>query len=143
MVGSVTAAIDSTVRTPRDSISSTTRSLCTTCPRIAPRPPPAAKRFTFRSAMRTPEQKPYLAARLTFIPSANALRAGNILPNPLLGRDEADVDDAPPHGVGSATRLVKTHLRPSRKHDHVAVAAHVMNRCRSKIETDDVFSAGC
>src|SRR5258708_28841911 len=34
---------------------------------MAPRPPPAAKRFTFRSAMRTPEQKPYLAARLTFI----------------------------------------------------------------------------
>src|SRR6266705_1619939 len=64
MVGSLTAMISSTVRTPRFSISSTTRSLCTTWPRMAPRPPPAAKRFTFRSAMRTPEQKPYLAARL-------------------------------------------------------------------------------
>src|SRR5437016_8831107 len=69
MVGSVTAAIDSTVRTPRRSISSTTRSLWTTCPRMAPRPPAAAKRFTFRSAMRTPEQKPYLAARLMIIRS--------------------------------------------------------------------------
>src|SRR5436190_16670184 len=67
MVGSSTAVISSIVRTPRRSISSTTRSLWTTCPRIAPRPPPAANRFTFRSAIRTPEQKPYLAARLTFI----------------------------------------------------------------------------
>src|SRR6059058_310197 len=67
MVGSSTAWICSTVRTPRLSISSTTRSLWTTCPRMAPRPPPEAKRFTFRSAMRTPEQKPYFAARFTFI----------------------------------------------------------------------------
>src|SRR5687768_14243273 len=70
MVGSCTAAISWIVRTPSFSISSTTRSLCTTCPRIAPRPPAAAKRFTFRSAIRTPEQNPYFAARLTFIGGA-------------------------------------------------------------------------
>src|SRR6185436_16192672 len=34
---------------------------------MAPRPPPAAKRFTFRSAIRTPEQNPYFAARFTFM----------------------------------------------------------------------------
>src|SRR5262249_38673264 len=79
MVGSLTAAISSTVRTPSFSISSTTRSLCTTWPRIAPRPPPAAKRLTLRSAMRTPEQKPYLAARLMIIVAVNAFWRGNIL----------------------------------------------------------------
>src|SRR5688572_19209460 len=67
MAGSCTAAMSPTVRTPSASISSTTRSLWTSCPRIAPRPPPAAKRFTLRSAMRTPEQKPYFSARLIFI----------------------------------------------------------------------------
>src|SRR5437773_7117106 len=79
MVGSATAAISSTVRTPNRSMSSTTRSLCTTCPRIAPRPPPAANRFTLRSAIRTPEQKPYFSARLTFIAGPNVLSAENIL----------------------------------------------------------------
>src|SRR5207244_12031507 len=69
----------SPVRTPNRSISSTTRSLCTTCPRIAPRPPPAANRFTLRSAIRTPEQKPYFSARLTFIVALNAFDARKIL----------------------------------------------------------------
>src|SRR6266498_3351715 len=84
MVGSVTAAIDSTVRTPRRSISSTTRSLWTTCPRIAPRPPPAAKRFTLRSAIRTPEQNPYLAARFTIIdrPQRDVSRKDSSLQTP-------------------------------------------------------------
>src|SRR5205814_260407 len=53
--------------------------LCTTCPRMAPRPPPAAKRFTLRSAMRTPEQKPYFCARLMIISGPNAIRRENIL----------------------------------------------------------------
>src|SRR5215212_6528217 len=75
MVGSSMASIFSTVRTPRSSISWTTRSLWTTWPRIAPRPPPAAKRFTFRSAMRTPEQNPYFAARFTFIGCRNIVLA--------------------------------------------------------------------
>jgi len=79
MVGSSTAAMSWMVRTPRRSISSTTRSLCTTCPRIAPRPPFAANRFTFRSAIRTPEQNPYFAALLTFIGTRNATPAANIL----------------------------------------------------------------
>src|SRR3989304_10389141 len=35
---------------------------------MAPRPPPLAKRFTLMSATRPPEQNPYLAARLIFIP---------------------------------------------------------------------------
>ena len=56
----VAAAIEAAGR----QVSRTTRSLCTTWPRMAPRPPPWANFFTLRSAMRTPAQKPYFSARL-------------------------------------------------------------------------------
>jgi hypothetical protein len=36
----------------------------------------AAKRFTLRSAIRTPEQKPYLAARFTLIERSSTRRSG-------------------------------------------------------------------
>src|SRR2546428_13728758 len=42
---------------------------------MAPRPPAAAKRFTLRSALRTPEQNPYFSARLTRIRCVERLPA--------------------------------------------------------------------
>jgi hypothetical protein len=89
MVGSVTSSMAATVRMPSRSISSTTRSLWTTWPRIAPRPPPAAKCRTFMSATRTPEQNPYLLARFTVIgivppsvPGDPGIRKGKPPPHP-------------------------------------------------------------